>query len=281
MNILKFPDNKPELSRVDLKSTIQSGGCGLVYKAKYLEGLNKEVAVKLIPLRSSIDRSKFVSEATTSQIMSQIGCGVNVIESFMEQECGGIVMELMDTDLFDLIEYERDEQKLKDIFKKVCLMVKQCHQRKLAHLDIKPENILVNKNGDVKLCDFGSAANFDTKLTHNVGSIYYRDPVIEIDPNFSKQKADIWSLGVLLHVMLAKTYPYAGRTDKEQAMNYNRKIVTFRYLNIAVEKGAVSPTARDLVKQLLHIKPLMRPSISQVLAHPWFSETKISLPTAK
>ena len=267
MDLLSFPSTAPNFSRVTILQNMQAGGVGLVFKAKH-ERSDAPVALKLIPLRTSSENLNFIKEATTSQILSDSGCSVPIIDSFIENNWGGIVMKLMDSDLFTVLSNDMDEQKLKQIFYKICFNIKQCHKRQIAHLDIKPENILMDSNGNVKLCDFGSALKFNEPVNKPIGTIFYGDHDIYSNKNFSKPAADIWSLGVLLHMMLLNRYPYLGKNETELVQNYRDNFISYKYIHDA----NITIKAKQLLLWLLQRDPKSRPTIQQVLNCPWFED---------
>jgi calcium-dependent protein kinase len=93
--------------------------------------------------------------------------------------------------------------------------VNHCHANGVIHRDIKPENIMLTKNNQVRLIDFGlskiSAKN--KKQSEIAGTPYYMAPEV-LDGNYN-EKADIWSLGVLLYVLVSGYLPFQGHNSKE------------------------------------------------------------------
>lgn len=97
-----------------------------------------------------------------------------------------------------------------------------CHSNQIIHRDLKPENILLeDDNGEilVKVADFGSSIIVSSKqaLTDCLGSILYVAP--EVLDNFYTEKCDIWSCGIIMHVLLTGRTPFSGRNDKEISKN--------------------------------------------------------------
>lgn len=93
------------------------------------------------------------------------------------------------------------------------------HQQNIVHRDIKPENILIEKNDDevvLKLTDFGFAVFFNQEkgLKQVLGSPLYMAPEIVAQKNYDS-KVDIWSLGVLTHILLTGCPPFFGKTKPE------------------------------------------------------------------
>ena len=105
-----------------------------------------------------------------------------------------------------------DKENIKRIFRDVCQSVYYLHQKNIVHGDIKPENLLMNKDGQVKLCDFGSASLFGQQRP-NSGTLEYLAP--ESILGFSQNhKVDSWALGILLFEMITGAAPFKGQTKE-------------------------------------------------------------------
>jgi calcium-dependent protein kinase len=99
-----------------------------------------------------------------------------------------------------------------------CLLaINHCHSEKICHRDMKPENILLDNDGKVKLIDFGTAASFEQQqgLEGLIGTAYYIAPEILIEKGKYNEKCDIWSLGVILYMLLTGIPPFNGRTEDD------------------------------------------------------------------
>jgi serine/threonine protein kinase len=93
--------------------------------------------------------------------------------------------------------------------------LRACHAQHIAHLDIKPENILIDKNGRVKLADFGTSQIINGGLSCQFkGSPAFLAPEILRGQPYNPFKADVWSLGVTLYGLAAGTLPWAGSLEE-------------------------------------------------------------------
>lgn len=141
-----------------------------------------------------------------------------------------------------------------------------CHAQNIVHRDIKPDNIMITQSDTVRLIDFGlsKASKNNKNLTTVAGTPYYMAPEV-LDGSYS-QKADIWSLGVLLYTLVSGYLPFQGGNAAEVF----RKIKECEYHFKHREFDAVSDECKDLISKLLVGKEKKRLSGAEALKHPWF-----------
>ncbi|XP_072902358.1 striated muscle preferentially expressed protein kinase isoform X4 [Hemitrygon akajei] len=144
------------------------------------------------------------------------------------------------------------------------------HSRRIVHLDIKPDNIIVTFLNAVKLVDFGSAHFFNPivprALGHRVGTLEYMSPeMMKGDP--IGPPADIWGLGVLVYIMLSGRSPFAA-TDPEETEN-RIKLAQF---DLTKCYPNASQNAAHFLKRMLCMFPASRPSVKECHANPWMQD---------
>lgn len=138
-----------------------------------------------------------------------------------------------------------------------------CHQANIAHLDIKPDNVLFSEDGVLKLADFGMAAK--VPVYRDVGTPLFVAPEILLEGECDT-KADIFSLGVVSYILLCGFAPWVeARTldDLSHAIKTNRWDFYSPYWD------TISDEAKDLVASMMDPDPRRRPTAVQVIEHPW------------
>merc|ERR1712137_105762 len=235
---------------------IETGAFGNVYKAKDTLR-DKLYAVKVIALEDAVAIEKFERESSIAREVSPCKYCITTT-NILQKPCRGVlVMEYMKTDLFSLLNSPLAESDAKHFFYQICRAIQYLHEKEIVHLDIKAENILIDNNFSVRLCDFGCARRLSKEKPPNsfkFGSSPYIPPEETID---DLRKVDIWGLGILLHYLLTTRFPSLKKTKKTY-LSVNKSVLTF------------SAECTGLLRQLLQIKPAMRPNIQQVLSHDWF-----------
>lgn len=143
-----------------------------------------------------------------------------------------------------------------------------CHAKNISHRDLKLENVIYNKKGEVKLIDFGFAVHSKNKLRTFCGTPTYMAPEIVKKREYRGSKVDIWALGVLLYRMVTGTYPFKAKQDKE----LYRNIASGNYDETIIPDSKV----KNLIKKMLTVDPLKRISILGVLQHEWLNPKDMS-----
>ena len=168
------------------------------------------------------------------------------------------------------------EQEARPIFQQVVSAVHFLHQRRIAHRDIKLENILIDGDGNVKLCDFGMAIQLaeGQKLEEICGSLHYIAPEMLSRKPYDGLAVDMWSLGVVLYAMVTGQFPYAEDTlDGMHRLITNTKYPIFYHL---------SKPCHIIIAQLLMVSTQERITICQLLQRQWLGPIKKhTAPTTK
>ena len=108
----------------------------------------------------------------------------------------------------------KDENEKTRIMRSFFEAILYLHSKHIAHCDIKLENILIDEEFNIKICDFGYSKNFNSKYNENVNSTsIYASPELKKDGKIDFFKSDIWSIGIALYAMETKTFPYKNKSD--------------------------------------------------------------------
>ena len=211
--------------RYEILEKIGTGGMSDVYKAKDHK-LNRFVAVKVLKQEFS-ENANFVSKF---RIEAQAAAGlmhpniVNVYDVGEESENHYIVMELVEG--ITLKKYIEKKARLSvkeavSIAIQVSMGIEAAHNNHIIHRDIKPQNIIISKEGKVKVTDFGiaKAATSNTITSNVMGSVHYTSPE-QARGGYSDEKSDIYSLGVTMFEMLTGRVPFNGETTVAIAIKH-------------------------------------------------------------
>ena len=211
--------------RYEVLEKIGTGGMSDVYKAKDHK-LNRLVAVKVLKQEFSENEnfvSKFRVEAQSTAGLMHPNI-VNVYDVGDEDGINYIVMELVDG--ITLKKYIEKKVRLSvkeavSIAIQVAMGLEAAHNNNIIHRDIKPQNIMISKEGKVKVTDFGiaKAATSNTITSNVMGSVHYTSPE-QARGGYSDAKSDIYSLGITLFEMLTGRVPFNGDTTVAIAIKH-------------------------------------------------------------
>lgn len=210
-------------NRYEIIEEVGSGGMSIVYKAK-CHVLNRYVAIKVLKPEFADDKSfvsKFRIEAQSAAGLSHPNI-VNVFDVGEENGFYYIVMELVEG--ITLKEYIQQNGRMPyqtalDFIIQICSGIEVAHEHHTIHRDIKPQNIIVAKNGTLKVTDFGiaKAATSNTIASSAMGSVHYISPE-QARGGYSDERSDIYSLGVTLYEMLTGRVPFEGENNVTVAL---------------------------------------------------------------
>jgi serine/threonine-protein kinase len=252
-----------KIGKYKVVEQIASGGMGAVYKAEH-PTLSRYVIIKKLTLRGDASmRERFKREA---QIMMDFTSDyiVNVYDHFREGSSYYIVLEYVDgPSLETLLRKERylPEHVALRIFRSSCRALQYAHERGVVHRDIKPGNILISTDGQVKLVDFGIASihggESEDNLTREgmtLGTPSYMPPEQYADSRSVDKRADIYAMGVMLYEMTTGKKPFPNSLSAEAI----RKIQQGKYTKPRKHNPKISPATQRLVKRCMRVKPERR-----------------------
>lgn len=213
-----------------------------------------------------------------------------------------LVFEFLDQDLkkyLDVCDSGLDIPILKSFLYQLLTGVAYCHHHRVLHRDLKPPNLLINREGQLKLADFGLARAFGIPVrsyTHEVVTLWYRAPDILMASRKYSTPVDIWSVGCIFAEMANGRPLFAGTSESDQLgkiflllgtpteMDYPGIIDLPEYNPSVMPRYAkprngltnlvptLDPSGIDLLNRMLQYDPAKRISAQQALEHPFFSD---------
>lgn len=226
------------------------------------------VAIKIIP--------KFLDDPIKmAQINSEVSIQKNIhhpfisrfYEKFENDQFIYIVMESLPEG--NLLEYMNRYGPFKEedaaiVFSEVMIAIHYMHEtHKIAHRDIKAENILLDENHNIRIIDFGISKHYDAHreiLKTNCGSLLYAAPEIIKEREYTNS-VDIWSAGVLLYLLVNGSYPFEDNNFNHLAYKILSEEATF--------PDGMSIYLRDLISKMLIKDPSERITLKEIMIHPW------------
>lgn len=157
------------------------------------------------------------------------------------------------------------------IFRQIIAGLEHCHFFKLCHRDLKPENILMDANNNIKIADFGMASVQHSQwLQTSCGSPHYAAPEVVQGMKYDGERADIWSAGVVLYVMLAGRQPFGADCEMSDPSTREQQLreILQQVINAdVILPHWVSDDAEDLIVRLLDPDPQSRITIREIREH--------------
>lgn len=260
------------MKRYDFGRLLGQGNFAKVYYGRNLKS-GQSVAIKVI------DKEKVLKVGLIEQTKREIsGMGMvkhpNVVQLYEVMATKTKIYFIMEYakggELFHKVAKGRLKEDLaRKYFQQLICAVNFCHSRGVYHRDLKPENLLIDENGVLKVSDFGLSALSESKrqdgLLHTTcGTPAYVAPEVISRKGYDGVKADIWSCGVILFVLLAGHLPF----QDSNLMEMYRKISKGDYKC----PNWFPPEVRRLLSRILDPNPCSRVSIAKIMENPWFKK---------
>ncbi|CAD8093038.1 unnamed protein product [Paramecium primaurelia] len=266
--------------RYETQELLGQGAHAIVKLAKK-KGTNDLFAVKIMRMNNEEIYNNVKRTFNNSRCLRH----QNIIQEYElyineKYQTASLVMEYCSYPSLEQILKDRvtlKEDEVRNIIKQLLMAVQHIHSKGISHRDIKPDNILVNVEGncELKLLDFGVSRRFLQKNQHNdmltkTGHIYYCAPEIYHQSNYSKE-IDLWSIGVIMYQCMTGELPLQNENisdhidllGKPDLWNFKNRI------------KCESLSAQNLISRLLQQDPKKRIGSQDALNHPFIEKNKI------
>ncbi|RFU36313.1 hypothetical protein B7463_g45, partial [Scytalidium lignicola] len=263
-----------------LGKTIGAGSMGKVKLARRVEG-GEQVAVKIVPRgstddgghqsradRERADHSKEVRTAREAAIVTLLDhpyiCGMrDVVRTtyhwymLFEFVNGGQMLDY-------IISHGRlKEKQARKFSRQIASALDYCHRNSIVHRDLKIENILISKTGDIKIIDFGLSNLFSPRnhLKTFCGSLYFAAPELLQARAYTGPEVDVWSFGIVLYVLVCGKVPFDDQSMPALHAKIKKGIVDY--------PNWLSPECKNLISRMLVTDPKQRATLQEIMCHPW------------
>ena len=224
---------------------------------------------------------------------------VHLLDVVHESQKLYLVFEYLEQDLkkyMDFVGNRLDKLLVKSYMYQLLLGIAFCHSHRVLHRDLKPQNLLIDRQGILKLADFGLARAFGVPVrtfTHEVVTLWYRAPEILLGGRQYSTPVDIWSCACIFSEMITQYPLFPGDSEIDQLFRIFRQLGTpteeqwqgvtaltdykhtfpqWQPQPLTAVKGLTDPLAIDLLCKMLVYEPSKRISAREALMHPYFDE---------
>lgn len=266
-----------------IMNEIGGGAFSKVYRAKYKPMGDKEIAVKIISLDKVPEIWREKCLRTELKIIKKLQHPnvIKVWDIVKTRRSVYIFMDLAEND--SVLQFMRSnkrpvtEMEAKLWFSQAAGAVAYMHNRGIAHRDLKNENILLDRDNNAKLTDFGFACfTYDKETRVPIysatccGTMAYIAPEV-LNPPYDAKVSDVWSLGVCLYEMLSNAKPFDESLSSRKLLNAQLKH-QWKFPSAIDEK--LNDAVKDLVRKMLEPDTERRLTATAILKHHWISIAK-------
>jgi len=291
-----------ELRGMDRYSKIEKigeGTYGVVYKAKD-RVTGDVIALKKIRLEAEDEGVPSTAIREISLLKELQHPNVVGLRDVVHQDNKlYLVFEYLDQDLkkhMDVVDKQLNYMLIKSYLQQLIHGIAFCHSHRVLHRDLKPQNLLIDRHGILKLADFGLARAFGVPVrtyTHEVVTLWYRAPEILLGGKQYSTPVDVWSIGCIFSEMVTRTPLFPGDSEIDQLFrifrilgtpteetwpgisqypDYKTSFPTWSPQPLKNAAKGMDPLGLDLLSKMLVYEPSKRISARDALRHPFFDD---------
>ena len=289
-------------NKYEVLGVVGEGAYGIVYKCKNKE-TGRYVAIKRFKeVEDDLVKKTMKRELKMLQKLHHPNV-VDFQEAYKRKGNLYLVFEFVDKNLLELLQEQPqglDPNLIRHLIYQLCKAIKYMHDQNIIHRDVKPENLLITENMELKLCDFGFArlisGSCTEKLTDYVATRWYRAPELLLTQGEYGKEVDYWAIGCIMGELVDGNPLFPGEneldqlhciqkvlgnfTDKQEEMFYSNPLFNGKnLLNVTkpetLEKrylGKISKKALSFMKGLLALDPKKRLNGNTVFKHAYFEK---------
>ncbi|KND86453.1 Protein kinase kin1 [Tolypocladium ophioglossoides CBS 100239] len=265
-----------------LGKTIGAGSMGKVKLARKEDG-SEQVACKIVPRgatddghqsradKERADQSKEIRTAREAAIVTLLNhphiCGMrDVVRTnyhwymLFEYVNGGHMLDYI------ISHGKLKEKQARKFSRQIASALDYCHRNSIVHRDLKIENILISKTGDIKIIDFGLSNLFSPRghLKTFCGSLYFAAPELLQARAYTGPEVDVWSFGIVLYVLVCGKVPFDDQSMPALHAKIKKGLVDY--------PGWLSSECKHLMARMLVTDPKQRATMQEVMSHPWMTK---------
>ena len=287
-------DCREELDKYEKLDKVGEGTYGVVYKCRKKDD-GRIVALKKIRLENE-DEGIPSTAIREISILKQLKHPyiVNLLDLIHGDKKLYLVFEFMDHDLKKFLDINKGPLQpmlVKSYLYQILSAIKYCHSKRILHRDLKPQNLLIDSDGVIKLGDFGLARAFGIPiktLTHEILTLWYRAPEILLGQKEYSTPVDMWSVGLIFYEMAHKKPLFTGDSEIDQIFKIFQMFGTptektwpgitklpdfkltfpqFKPKGIEAYNQNLDPVGLDLLSKMIQQDPCKRISAKAALNH--------------
>jgi len=176
------------------------------------------------------------------------------------------------------------EKQARKFGRQIASALDYCHRNSIVHRDLKIENILISKTGDIKIIDFGLSNLFSPRahLKTFCGSLYFAAPELLQARQYTGPEVDVWSFGIVLYVLVCGKVPFDDQSMPQLHAKIKKGVVDYPQWLSAGRRTQTCSTVellltsctecRNLISRMLVTDPRQRASLSEIMNHPWITK---------